>query len=476
MLAFIALTLHCWGLIVYLIASSLSGIFLLKSETIGLPRFHLVISRTRLIIIYWAFGTRHWIASLVFTSTAYPLPFDRALRGMASGPPKAKFRGKRGGDPNRRSQRQRHDRGLVSHLDFFDPENFESDRRQQQRREDRSRSAKASGAVAKAVESGAIEPTPPRRETSEVRRFPARSSRPKESTITSTSSVAVPVARPIAPPPVPSTEEEGAWQLSWVWIPSSGNPPSSQRQGLLLSHRRRRHQLSLQRLLRDRQRGDRGRRWEEGSRSQPLAAEAAAIAEALEAAEATALAESAAALAPAEPKVSAKKAKSPRQRGHPRSLLRCLHLRIRPGLPSPLQRVHLRALWPHLQLEYQQLWSRRRLQDLSHRRRRSRQPRRVPWHPERCSSRRPRWSLRRSRSQLCLRRKATQFLCWAVAVRQIPQGLLNARCWALIGIAQSPTNATGPVGVRRLFLQPHLLEFKSWLREGTTSVSSHLRR
>ena len=78
---------------------------------------------------------------------------------------------------------------------------------------------------AKAVESGAIEPTPPRRETSEVRRFPARASRPKESTITSTSSVAVPVARPIAPPPVPSTEEEGAWQLSWVWIPSSVNPP-----------------------------------------------------------------------------------------------------------------------------------------------------------------------------------------------------------------------------------------------------------
>ena len=243
---------------------------------------------------------------------------------MASGPPKAKFRGKRGGDPNRRSQRQRHDRGLVSdsHLDFFDPENFESDRRQQQRREDRSRSAKASGAVAKAVESGAIEPTPPRRETSEVRRFPARASRPKESTITSTSSVAVPVARPIAPPPVPSTEEEGAWQLSWVWIPSSGNPPSSAAAGpapvtppkaapaeppkAVEGSAKRRSRSPLRRRI--------SKPTSAPGRSAAVAAEAAAIAEALEAAEATALAESAAALAPAEPKVSAKKAKSPRQK------------------------------------------------------------------------------------------------------------------------------------------------------------------
>ena len=37
----------------------------------------------------------------------------------------------------------------------------------------------------------------------------------------------IPVAGPIAPPPVPSTEEKGAWQLNWVWIPSSVNPPSS---------------------------------------------------------------------------------------------------------------------------------------------------------------------------------------------------------------------------------------------------------
>ena len=235
---------------------------------------------------------------------------------MASGPPKAKFRGKRGGDPNRRSQRQRHDRGLVSHLDFFDPENFESDRRQQQRREDRSRSAKAAGAVAKAVESGAIEPTPPRRETSEVRRFPARASRPKESTITSTSSVAVPVARPIAPPPVPSTEEEGAWQLSWVWIPSSSaaagpapvTPPKAapaEPPKAVEGSAKRRSRSPLRRRI------SKPSSVPASSRSEALAKEAAVIAEAIEVAEASAVEES---LAPAEVKAAApKKAKSPKQ-------------------------------------------------------------------------------------------------------------------------------------------------------------------
>ena len=206
---------------------------------------------------------------VLFTSTAHPLPFDRALRGMASDPPKAKFRGKRGGDPNRRSQRQRHDRGLVSHLDFFDPENFESDRRQQQRREDRSRSAAKAGAVA---------------------------------TVVTTSTVSVP-ARPIAPPARPGDGGEGSWQLAWVWTPEVAGgepgeavpvtPPKAPPAKAGTARRRSRSPL--------RRRISRPSSVPAPSRSEALAKEAAVIAEAIEVAEASAVEES---LAPAEVKAA----------------------------------------------------------------------------------------------------------------------------------------------------------------------------
>ena len=228
---------------------------------------------------------------------------------MASGPPKAKFRGKRGGDPNRRSQRQRHDRGLVSHLDFFDPENFESDRRQQQRREDRSRSAAKAGAVAKEKAAAASDhpaplPPPPLRNTSEVRSVPA----PR--TVVTTSTVSVP-ARPIAPPARPGDGGEGSWQLAWVWTPVAAEgvpgeavpltppkaPPAKAGTAKRRSRSPIRRKISKPSAAPD--------------RASVLAQEAATLAEALETAESAAVAES---LAPAEPKVSAKKAKSPKQK------------------------------------------------------------------------------------------------------------------------------------------------------------------
>ena len=387
---------------------------------------------------------------------------------MSSSPPKAKFRGKRGGDPNRRSQRQRHDRGLVSHLDFFDPENFESDRRQQQRREDRSRSATKAGAVAKEKAAAASDrpaplPPPPLRNTSEVRSVPA----PR--TVVTTSTVISVPARPIAPPARPGDGGEGSWQLAWVWTPvaAEGTPGEAvpvtppKAPPAKAGTARRRSRSPIRRKI--------SKPSAAPDRASVLAQEAASLAEALETAESAAVAES---LAPAEPKVSAKKAKSPKQKrtsskpssvpapkdtsgvakpsakGTSSSSLTTSAV----GVPAAVKSAPASGSKPP--------------------------PKKIAAAAKGSltSSRRPRWSLCRSRSQLCLRRKATQFLCWAVAVRQIPQGLLNARCWALIGIAQSPTNAKAPVGVRRLFLLPPLLEFKSWLKEGTTSVSSLLRR
>ena len=77
---------------------------------------------------------------------------------MSDTPPK-RTRGKRGGDPFRRSQVNRKAAGLVSHLDYHDPDSFEADRIAQERREERSRSVAKTGAVAK----GPIEPRyPPR--------------------------------------------------------------------------------------------------------------------------------------------------------------------------------------------------------------------------------------------------------------------------------------------------------------------------
>ncbi|CAL1150812.1 unnamed protein product, partial [Cladocopium goreaui] len=135
---------------------------------------------------------------------------------MSEQPPKRE-RGRRGGDPFRRSQVARKAAGLVSHLDYFDPEQYEIDREGQRRREERSRSAAEAGAVAKEVSAAAVPvpvPPPPARTVHHTESVRSLSSR---RVITSSSSVSVP-ARPIAPPPTPTGGASGEWQLSWVWV------------------------------------------------------------------------------------------------------------------------------------------------------------------------------------------------------------------------------------------------------------------
>ena len=144
------------------------------------------------------------------------LIIDRAWRVMSEQPPKRE-RGRRAGDPFRRSQVARKAAGLVSHLDYFDPEQYEIDREGQRRREERSRSAAEAGAVAKEVSAAAVPvpvPPPPARTVHHTESVRSLSSR---RVITSSSSVSVP-ARPIAPPPTPTGGASGEWQLSWVWV------------------------------------------------------------------------------------------------------------------------------------------------------------------------------------------------------------------------------------------------------------------
>lgn len=138
-----------------------------------------------------------------------------------SGTPPKRTRGKRGGDPFRRSQVNRKAAGLVSHLDYHDPDNFEADRIAQERREDRSRSVAETGAVAK----GPVEPRYPPRAVpaASVAGGESRRGVPQRQVTVTQSSVVVP-ARPIPPPPAPSGAAEGQWQLSWVWVPNSEDP------------------------------------------------------------------------------------------------------------------------------------------------------------------------------------------------------------------------------------------------------------
>ena len=139
---------------------------------------------------------------------------------MSDTPPK-RTRGKRGGDPFRRSQVNRKAAGLVSHLDYHDPDSFEADRIAQERREERSRSVAKTGAVAK----GPVEPRYPPRAVpaASVAGGESRRGVPQRQIIVTQFSVVVP-ARPIPPPPAPSGAAEGQWQLSWVWVPNSEDP------------------------------------------------------------------------------------------------------------------------------------------------------------------------------------------------------------------------------------------------------------
>ena len=158
--------------------------------------------------------THHWVA---VTTTSPLTSIARAIARMSDNPQR-RPRGRRGGNPHRSSQVARHKAGLVSHLDFHDPDRYPSDRVADRHREERSRSSRGAGEVPHP-----IEPPPPKAavglHSSSVVSVPKAPGAP---TLVSESSVAV----PISPPPA---RDGGHWvaAVSWVWVPEPGSGAAS---------------------------------------------------------------------------------------------------------------------------------------------------------------------------------------------------------------------------------------------------------